>query len=274
MREVWEHNNIPTTLEYLVNAENTASLVHVVQVQNLEQDIWYEAFVDAHSGEFISANDFVSNAAYRVLPIFKQDLTEGFEVLVDPQDSVSSPLGWHNDGTTTSNDTSGNNAMVYLNQNTTDTTSQSAPEIFNYTQDPTLAPGAGMNSDAARTNVFYIINTVHDVSYKYGFTEAAFNFQQTNIQAGGVGGDRVFASVQNSQGINNANFATPPDGQSGQMNLYLWNAANAGMSIWFQFVSPATMNLVLHLTLLRSTTNPFTYSSLLTLDEVHDIGEV
>jgi extracellular elastinolytic metalloproteinase len=90
--------------------------------------------------------------------------------------------------------------MVYLDQNTTNTTPQSAPGIFNYTQDPTLSPGAGMNSDAARTNVFYIINTVHDVWYKYGFTEAAFNFQQTNVQTGGVGGDRVLASVQNSEG--------------------------------------------------------------------------
>jgi hypothetical protein len=43
---------------------------------------------------------------YRTLPIFKQDLTEGFELLVDPQDPVSSPLGWHNDGNTVSNDTS------------------------------------------------------------------------------------------------------------------------------------------------------------------------
>lgn len=58
-----------------------------------------------------------------------------------------------------------------------------------------------MNSDAARTNVFYIINTVHDVWYEYGFTEAAFNFQQTSVQTGGVGGDRVLASVQNSEGL-------------------------------------------------------------------------
>ncbi|KAJ7885476.1 Fungalysin metallopeptidase-domain-containing protein [Mycena olivaceomarginata] len=76
--------------------------------------------------------------------------------------------------------------MVYLDQNTTDTTPQSSPGIFNYTQDPTLSPGAGMNSDAARTNVFYIINTVHDVWYEYGFTEAAFNFQQTNVTPAGL----------------------------------------------------------------------------------------
>jgi extracellular elastinolytic metalloproteinase len=57
-----KHNNIPTTLEYLVNADNTASLVHVVQVQNADQGTWYEAFVDAHSGKFISSIDLVANA--------------------------------------------------------------------------------------------------------------------------------------------------------------------------------------------------------------------
>ena len=32
---------------------------------------------------------------YRVLPITKQGLDEGFEVLTDPQDKNASPEGWH-----------------------------------------------------------------------------------------------------------------------------------------------------------------------------------
>jgi extracellular elastinolytic metalloproteinase len=59
------HNKIPTTLEYLVNADNTASLIHVVQVQNQHKGTWYEAFIDAHSGKFISSIDLVANAAVR-----------------------------------------------------------------------------------------------------------------------------------------------------------------------------------------------------------------
>ncbi|KAJ7929759.1 Fungalysin metallopeptidase-domain-containing protein [Mycena leptocephala] len=210
------YNNIPTTLEYLVNPDNTAS--------KSETNTWYEAFVDAHSGKFISSIDLVSHAAYRVLPIFKQDVTQGLEFLEDPQDPDSSSLGWHNDGTNATNDTSGNNVLVYLDQTHSATAVQSSDRlIFNYTQDSTLSPTEQVNKNAALTNVFYIINTVHDVAYKYGFTEAAFNFQQTNIQSGGLGGDRVLASVQNSFGVDNANFGTPPDGQSGQMNMYLWD---------------------------------------------------
>jgi extracellular elastinolytic metalloproteinase len=101
---------------------------------------------------------------------------------------------------------------VYLDQTHSATAVQSSDRlIFNYTQDPTLSPTEQVNKNAALTNVFYIINTVHDVAYKYGFTEAAFNFQQTNIQSGGLGGDRVLASVQNSFGVDNANFGTPPE---------------------------------------------------------------
>ncbi|KAJ6583044.1 Fungalysin metallopeptidase-domain-containing protein [Mycena vulgaris] len=218
------YNKIPTLLEYLVQPDHSVALIYVIQIQNHDKTTWNEAFVDAHSGKFVSSINLVASAGYRVVPIFKQDLTEGFEFLVDPQDPVSSPLGWHNDGTTTTNDTSGNNALVYFDQTQSDTTVQSAPGlVFNYTQDPAISPSEKMNLDAARTNVFYILNTMHDIAYKYGFTEAAFNFQQTNLAGSGQGGDRVLASVQNSQGIDNANFATPPDGQSGQMNMYLWD---------------------------------------------------
>jgi extracellular elastinolytic metalloproteinase len=99
-----------------------------------------------------------------------------------------------------------------LDQDLTATTTQSsAGLIFNYTQDPSLSPSEQVNSDAARTNVFYILNTWHDVVYLYGVTESAFNFQQTNVNSGGLGGDRVLASVQNSRARNNANFGTPPE---------------------------------------------------------------
>jgi extracellular elastinolytic metalloproteinase len=77
-------------------------------------------------------------------------------------------------------------------------------------------------------NAFYIVNSVHDISYKYGFTEATFNFQQTNIASGGKGNDRVTVSVQDASGTNNANFATPADGSSGSMRMYLWTTTTPG----------------------------------------------
>ena len=47
------------------------------------------------------------------------------------------------------------------------------------------------------------MNTVHDISYIYGFTEAGFNFQNNNFNLGGKGNDRVTISVQDSAGIDN-----------------------------------------------------------------------
>ena len=85
------------------------------------------------------------------------------------------------------------------------TTPQSSPTLnFIYAQDPSVNPDAlQTNIDAARVNTFYIVNTVHDISYLYGFTEAGFNFQNNNFGKGGVGNDRVTISVQDSSGINN-----------------------------------------------------------------------
>ncbi|KAF7342154.1 Extracellular metalloproteinase [Mycena venus] len=306
------YNKIPTTLEYLVNPDNTVSLIHVVQVQNQKQDTGYEAFVDAHSGKFISAINLVAKAGYHVLPIYKQDVTQGLEFLVDPQNLDSSPLGWHNDGTSTSNDTSGNNVLAYLDQTQSATTSQSSDGlIFNYTQDPTLSPKTPINMDAARTNVFYVINSVHDTTYLYGFTESAFNFQQDNFKNGGVGGDRVLASVQNSFGTDNANFFTPPDGQSGQMNMYLWDQTDPNrdgglandivthetthglgegwsdaMADWFEQDAAPIVDYSVGTYVnggfsirsrpysTNSTVNPYTYSTVLEATEVHQIGEV
>jgi len=52
---------------------------------------------------------------------------------------------------------------------------------------------------------------VHDIAYRYGFTEAAFNFQHDNFKKGGEDGDPVMAYVQDKSGINNAYFTTLPE---------------------------------------------------------------
>ncbi len=63
---------------------------------------------------------------------------------------------------------------------------------------------------------------MHDVMYQYGFTEANANFQTDNQGRGGIGSDHVRAEAQDGLGTNNANFATPPDGLSGRMQMYLF----------------------------------------------------
>jgi len=77
----------------------------------------------------------------------------------------------------------------------------------------------------AVTHLFYITNWYHDRTFALGFDEASGNFQQTNFSGMGVGGDRVLADAQDGSGTNNANFATPPDGVSGRMQMFRFTGA-------------------------------------------------
>ncbi|KAJ6448194.1 Fungalysin metallopeptidase-domain-containing protein [Mycena sanguinolenta] len=219
-------NRHPPTLEFLALEDGSLRLTHVFQIQNEDTNAWVEAFVDAHTAELLSITDFVAKASYLVLPIQEEILTQGFQTLVDPQDPLDSPDGWHSDGTTTTTTTAGNNAVSFKGAQTATTAESAAGLVFNYPQNAATAPTTAANVDAARVNAFYLVNTVHDFSYRYGFTEAAFNFQNNNFGKGGAGNDRVTISVQNSAGVDNADFSTPPDGQSGAMRMFLWDETN------------------------------------------------
>jgi extracellular elastinolytic metalloproteinase len=221
------YNNFETKLAYVLKADHSAALAHGIQVQDDAASVWGEAFIDAHSGELISFTDYVAKATYRVLPIQKEVLTQGFETLTNPEDTTSSPYGWLRTTSTgtDSTTTQGNNAFAYVGSTGA---SQSSSGSFVYTQVPSSGPTVAANKNAATVNAFYLVNTIHDITYKYGFTEKAYNFQNTQIAAGGKGADRVKISVQDNGGTDNANFATPPDGQSGQMRMYLWDYTSPG----------------------------------------------
>lgn len=67
------------------------------------------------------------------------------------------------------------------------------------------------NIPATIDNAFYVMNTMHDFSYRYGFQEDAANFQLDNFGKGGEGSDPVQVSIQDGEDVNNAVFFTPPD---------------------------------------------------------------
>lgn len=103
----------------------------------------------------------------------------------------------------------GNNVLAFKGQKVS---AQTAAGLnFNAEYDDTKEPTDATNVNAARTNAFFVANAVHDFAYRYGFTESAFNFQLSNQGKGGRQNDRVLLSVQDASGVNNANFATPPE---------------------------------------------------------------
>ena len=153
--------------------------------------------------------------------------------------------GWHFDGTTNYTDTRGNNVWAYddsLKQNIPGrfaaSTGTAGSLVFNYLPDFTAKPTLGKNRRAATVNLFYWNNLMHDVMYQYGFNEASANFQTDNLGRGGVGADYVKAEAQDGLGLNNANFSTPPDGQSGRMQMYLWNPTASNSLV---VTAPATI---------------------------------
>ncbi|KAG8771054.1 hypothetical protein FRC15_003655, partial [Serendipita sp. 397] len=328
------HNGKVPTLEYYIQSSGNLALTWVVEVQTRDGSHWYEAFVDASNGNVIASNDFVANSSYLVVDPNKQDVTQGLITAVNPYDGAASPRRWHGVGTDeTTTDTSGNNAISYKGSITATTKQSASGQIFNYRYDTSLSPTSGQNVDAACVNTFFLSNKIHDINYRYGFTEKTFNFQNNNFGRGGLGNDRIQISVQDSGGTNNAGFGSPPDGQPGQMSMYIWTKSTpnrdgdlsndviaheqthgttnrmtgggtgrclqtpeaSGMgegwsdayAEWLEHKDASVPDFVLGAWIYNNpkglrtypystsaTTNPLRYSSIKTLNEEHDIGEV
>ncbi|KAJ2462874.1 hypothetical protein GGI02_005360, partial [Coemansia sp. RSA 2322] len=188
---------------------------------------WWSAHVNADTGIVEAINDWVSSAqeqtseSFRVYPRSVDSPADGLRQLVaSPANSQASPRGW-----VSANTTAGNNAWAQSNPSGGDVwLNNHRPTVsgkkFDFTLDLTKQPSTYV--DASITQLFYTVNTMHDLSFIYGFDEQAGNFQDVNYSGVGVGGDYVVAFAQDGGGTNNANFATPPDGQHGVMRMYVW----------------------------------------------------
>ena len=196
----------------------------------------------------------VANASYLVIPYPAESPTHPggtAAVRSNPWAAATgnaSSLGWHSDGTNDYTITRGNNVWATEDRASSDqnsglpATSSTSPDplTFNF---PPLFTGQPTNFNNfqrfAITNLFYWNNIMHDMSYQYGFTEAAGNFQRNNQGRGGNGNDDVIALAQSGTGTNNANFSTPVDGGRPRMRMYLFDAA--GSNINMRVNSPASI---------------------------------
>lgn len=181
----------------------------------------------------VSKNNLVllspDNASYNVFALPLEGATFGTRTAVtNPWILSSSPEGWHSNGTTHYTNTRGNNVYAYE-----DTAAQNLPGLspdggnsrnFNFQFNINGTPA--FNQNAAITNLFYMNNMVHDIFYKFGFTESARNFQSNNFGNSGVNDDEVMAEAQDGGGTNNANFSSPRDGYNPTMQMYLWSTKN------------------------------------------------
>jgi extracellular elastinolytic metalloproteinase len=144
---------------------------------------------------------------------------------------VLSPEGWLSAGDQSTIRISGNNTSAYL-----DATANNQPDHggsavpsgnFLAVADFSVSPSTPTNQAVAVQNLFYLTNVVHDILYRLGFNEQAGNFQENNFGRGGEDGDPVRAEAQDGEGTDNANFATPADGKSPRMQMFLWSGIGA-----------------------------------------------
>lgn len=176
-----------------------------------------------------------TNAKYNVFPRPVESPSHGNRsVLTDPSDSLSSPFSWHDDNGVVGNEYTiarGNNVHAYEDKNNDNLPGYSPNGgtnlNFDYSFDKTKRHTD--YQDAAITNLFYWNNLMHDVWYHYGFDDASGNFQANNYSRGGIGSDEVMAEAQDGSGTNNANFATPPDGQNPRMQMFVWNVSSTSL---------------------------------------------
>ncbi|MEP7197171.1 MAG: M36 family metallopeptidase [Saprospiraceae bacterium] len=174
---------------------------------------------------------------YNVIPFPTESPLHGPRKLVsNPADPIASKFGWHttkSDGSADYTSTRGNNVNAYLDQDGNNTpdldiASGGAALNFDFPFDQNTEPRD--YTKATLTNLFYVCNMVHDITYGFGFNEVAGNFQVNTYGKGGAT-DVVLAEAQDGSGINNANFSTPSDGTNGRMQMYLWTAASSEVNV-------------------------------------------
>lgn len=234
------HDAIPAKLMFQPMDDGSVRLVWDLVINRVDSPDWWNIRVDAASGEVISRNNWTSYESlggppddeYLVFPLPANSPDDGPQTLVvGPADVDASPFGWHDtDGDLDHDftDTRGNNvnAQEDLDANNSGGTrpdgGPGTPLSFNFVFDPNTQPGDGDNLFAAITNLYYWNNILHDLTWQYGFDEVSGNFQTLNYTGQGLGNDEVEADAQDGSGTNNANFATPPDGSSGRMQMFIW----------------------------------------------------
>lgn len=247
-------DDIPVQLIYQPSPDGqSVRLAWDVTIREADSANWWSIRVDAATGEALSQVNWNSDAGhsadaelggaaaqYRVFPFPFENPDQTAHLLVsDPREATASPFGWHDTNGVAGDeftDTRGNNVVAQddFDANNTGGTrptgTGASPLVFDFAFNPAAEPQAGSNLNAAIVNLFYWNNIMHDLSFQYGFNQAAGNFQTNNYGGGGLGNDAVNADALDGMTVtptpsgNNANFGTPPDGSPPRMQMFRWLA--------------------------------------------------
>ncbi|KAH6596287.1 hypothetical protein BASA50_005331 [Batrachochytrium salamandrivorans] len=197
--------------------DNGKILVWKFQLRDNPITQWIEVKVNANTGVIVSKEDVKREFTYTAIKLPNENPYDGFSTILSPENFQASPNGW-----TDGFELKGNNAEAKYKKGKTFGTSIRG--MFSGVFDPTLPPQTPKNLVAGAINAFYVTNTFHDITYQFGFNEPAGNFQVDNFGRGGIAGDLIIISVQNSKEKNSVSFDTLPDGYPGVLNLHIYTA--------------------------------------------------
>lgn len=215
---------------YVVSAHDGKLLLR----KNLQADASYRVFAES-SPPFAPFDSALGNESIPVLdanPAYRTPRVSASSELISP---IEGPTGRSDPWLSAPGTESlGNNVDAFLNLSAPDgyqagsgdlrAASTSAPGVFDYPYTADTDPTTANARMAAVTQVFYQLNWLHDRWYEAGFDEVAGNAQASNYSRGGKEGDPIVAQVQDVNGRNNATMATPPDGGSPRMRLFLFDS--------------------------------------------------
>ncbi|BCJ36087.1 hypothetical protein Athai_35900 [Actinocatenispora thailandica] len=208
----------------------------------------YLHVLDARTGRVLYRQDLVDNESARATV---WDNYPGARRGGRARSRSLTAHGWLPRGASTLD---GNNAHVYsdLNDNNRPDAGEEVPAnangsfVFGFTNFDAQNPGKGCsaaypcswdpntpnswqaNRKQNAAQVFYFLGKYHDhlAARPIGFTRAAGNFDARDgdaVQAEPDDGANTADGLPDSAHVDNANMATPPDGQAPRMQMYLWN---------------------------------------------------
>ncbi|KAJ2008123.1 hypothetical protein H4R26_000398 [Coemansia thaxteri] len=186
-------DSVGTATEALVYAAD-GSVVPVWHISLRQGGHWWSACVNAHHGRVEALNDwahqFSRAESFQVFPRTVLSPGDGPRRLVaSPANAAASPRGW-----VATNTMAGNNVWAQNNPDggygwLANHRPTAANPTFAFPLDLTQPPSSYV--DASVTQLFYTVNMMHDLSFIYGFDEAAGNFQDPAAALGEGWSDMV-----------------------------------------------------------------------------------
>lgn len=252
--DYWDMNIDAVTGEFVSKHNYTLYCKHHEQTFARHDDCGIKTFRKISNNQQ-SLSDLISGTAakYNVFKIpAESPKHSGRSIATDDVYPSASPYGWHDTNGVDGSEhtiTRGNNVYAYEDKNDDNQSDGNEPNggqslVFDFPYNINSDPR--QSNHAAVTNLFYICNMMHDITYMAGFNEEFGNFQSKNYTGKADGND--FVQAQAFDGItlheekkdivdgqptkiNNANFSTPSDGGSGRMQMFFWENQGGAVSI-------------------------------------------